>query len=77
MFKYFYTIEMLVALMAFINGAVCLINPQLAIKFQQKFYARINWRIEPIDLVKELRNTRIMGAISLILSIILVLYIAQ
>ena len=54
--------------LAVLNGVVCLFNPILAIKIQQKFYERINWKIEPINLKKELRNTRIMGLISLILA---------
>ncbi|HSV43958.1 MAG TPA: hypothetical protein VLJ10_05325 [Candidatus Bathyarchaeia archaeon] len=35
--------------------------PNLTIRLQQKFYALINWRMEPIDMDKEIRNTRAMG----------------
>lgn len=35
--------------------------PNLTIRLQQKFYTLINWRMEPIDMVKEIRNTRAMG----------------
>jgi hypothetical protein len=35
--------------------------PARAIDIQKKFYSLINWRMEPIDLPKEIRNTRIMG----------------
>lgn len=42
-------------------------KPNLAIEIQKKFYAQINWRMEPISLQKELRNTRIMGFILIIL----------
>jgi hypothetical protein len=75
MFKYFLILEILVAVMAFVNGVVCFLNPKQAIRIQQKFYEKINWRLEPIDLNKELRNTRIMGMISLALSITLLIYI--
>ncbi|MDD5005611.1 MAG: hypothetical protein PHS93_03800 [Candidatus Omnitrophica bacterium] len=67
-------IENATAVLAFLNGAICLLNPGLAIRIQQKFYEKINWKIEPINLIKELRNTRIMGLISLILSIILIIH---
>jgi len=36
-------------------------RPFSAIEIQKKFYAKINWRIEPISLKKEIRNTRLMG----------------
>jgi len=50
-------------------GLVLILNPGLAIELQKKFYAAINWKIEPISLEKELRNTRIMGALIIILSL--------
>lgn len=77
MFKYFLIIEILVTLMAFINGVICASNPGRAIKIQQKFYEKINWRLEPINLDKELRNTRIMGIISLVLATALAFCIAK
>jgi hypothetical protein len=36
-------------------------RPELAIEIQKRFYAKINWRIEPVSMPKEIRNTRIMG----------------
>ncbi len=50
-------------------GAFMVINPHLAIEIQRRFYAKINWRIEPISLSKEIRNTRIMGWFLIILSV--------
>jgi hypothetical protein len=35
--------------------------PARAIDIQKKFYFLINWRMEPVDVPKEIRNTRIMG----------------
>ena len=71
----FTLIKTLTAILALLNGLICSLNPRLAIKIQQKFYERINWKIEPINLAKELRNTRIMGLISLALAIALIIYI--
>jgi len=67
----FLYIKIITILLASINGFICFLNPSLAIRLQQKFYAKINWKIEPINLNKELRNTRIMGMISLIITIML------
>ena len=48
---------------ACISGLFMFMRPEAAIELQRRFYARINWRMEPISMSKELRNTRIMGAI--------------
>ena len=42
-------------------GFFFVIKPELAIEIQRRCYARINWRIEPISLQKEIRHTRMMG----------------
>ncbi|MDP3732120.1 MAG: hypothetical protein Q8R31_03695 [Candidatus Omnitrophota bacterium] len=48
-------------------GAFMVINPALSIEIQRRFYCHINWKIEPISLVKEIRNTRLMGWFLIIL----------
>ncbi len=48
---------------SFLLGIVLIFKPELAIEAQRRFYARINWRFEPISMAKEIRNTRIMGII--------------
>ena len=73
----FTAIKTLTAILAFLNGLICFLNPKLAIKIQQRFYENINWKIEPIDIGKELRNTRVMGLISLVLAIALTIYILK
>ena len=42
-------------------GLSLIIKPEVAIEIQRRFYAKINWNIEPISMEKEVRNTRIMG----------------
>jgi hypothetical protein len=42
-------------------GFCIALKPASVIEIQKRFYAGINWRIEPISMQKELRNTRIMG----------------
>ena len=54
-------ISILFSLCGIGTGLFLIINPALAIEIQRKFYAAINWKIEPISMEKEIRNTRIMG----------------
>lgn len=58
-----------------IAGYLCIKKPLNVIRFQQTFYEKINWRLEPIDLKKEIKNTQIMGAILVALSIVACLLI--
>ncbi len=51
----------LIVLVALALGFGLITAPQRAIDIQTKFYALINWRMEPISLEKEIRNTRLMG----------------
>ncbi len=71
----FICFEILIAILTLVSGVICISQPQQAIKIQQKFYERINWKMEPINLKKELNNTRIMGAICVILAIGLIVNI--
>jgi len=49
-------------------------QPLSAIEIQKKFYAKINWRMEPISLEKEIRNTRLMGLFLVIFVISAILF---
>jgi len=51
----------LVYLSALAAGLIMFLRPASVIAFQIKFYELINWRIQPISMPKEMRNTRIMG----------------
>lgn len=55
--------------LALFLGFFLYLRPADAIDAQKRFYARINWRIEPVNLEKELRNTRAMGMSLLVLAI--------
>ena len=50
-------------------GLLLIFKPSLAIEIQKRFYAQINWRIEPISMEKEVRNTRIMGWFLLVICV--------
>jgi hypothetical protein len=56
-------------------GLFLFLNPALAIEVQRKFYKRINWRIEPISMQKEIRNTKIMGLFLIALTLLIVVYV--
>lgn len=62
----------LVSSVIFTIGLFIFFKPASAIKLQIKFYGMINWRIEPIDMRKEIRNTRIMGAFLIIAAILVI-----
>jgi len=51
-------------------GIFLILKTEKAIELQKKFYEKINWRIEPISLVKELRNTKIMGFILILIGLL-------
>lgn len=50
-----------ISLAGAIIGLFVFLNPSLTIEIQRKFYEKINWRMEPISMPKEIRNTKIMG----------------
>ena len=55
-------------------GVFLFFRPAEAIEVQRRFYEKINWRIEPISIPKEIRNTRIMGLFLVIISLAAVVY---
>lgn len=63
---FFYTVYFL-SVSSIVCGLLCAKYPDKAILFQQRFYLKINWRIEPVSLKKEIRNTRIMGLFLILL----------
>jgi hypothetical protein len=56
------------AVFSFGCGLWCIRKPREVIHCQQRFYARINWRLEPLSWEKEERNTVRMGIFLLAVS---------
>ena len=52
-------------------GMFMIINPNFAIEIQRRFYEKINWKIEPISMSREIRNTRLMGYLLVVLLLVL------
>jgi hypothetical protein len=70
-----YIILIFIAASSILIGFFLFLNPYLSIRIQQKFYERINWRIEPISMSKEIRNTKFMGLFLLFLSFLVMVHI--
>ena len=51
-------------------GVFVFLKPEMTIELQRRFYVLINWRMEPISMSKEIRNTRSMGMILIIFSLL-------
>jgi hypothetical protein len=64
----------LLILCGIVTGGFLIFKPSSAISFQKKFYEMINWRIEPISMSKELRNTRIMGVFLIVFNLLAAFY---
>ena len=56
-------------------GALVAWKPKKTIDIQISIYRPLNWKIEPISMEKEIRNTRIMGMALLIVGVISLVYI--
>lgn len=66
-------IALLIALVSFVLGLFLIFKPSAAIELQRRFYESINWRITPVSMPKEIRNTKLMGAFLLIVVALLLL----
>lgn len=69
-------ISLIIYLLSIAIGLVMFFMPGAVIEFQRKFYEKINWRIELISMLKEIRNTKLMGlflALAVPLAIIYIL----
>lgn len=66
-------IPILISVVSIAVGLFVFFKPNLAIEIQKKFYEKINWRIEPISMQKEIRNTKIMGGFLVIAAIITII----
>jgi len=64
-----------VHLLGVIIGLIIFFIPSAVIEFQRKFYEKINWRIEPISMPKEITNTKFMGLSLTIFTFLSMIYI--
>ena len=59
-----------ISVISILIGLFLFLNPHFSIEIQRRFYEKINWRIEPVSLSKEIRNTKIMGIFLLIMALL-------
>ena len=62
-------ITLLVSVVGITIGLFVFFKPELTIEIQRRFYEKLNWRIEPINMQKEIHNTKIMGALLVVVAI--------
>lgn len=70
-----YCVQLMIVVIAIIFGALVAWKPKKTIDIQIALYRPFNWKLEPVSMEKEIRNTRIMGLTVLILGILSLVYI--
>ncbi|MBU4589951.1 MAG: hypothetical protein KKG01_03405, partial [Candidatus Omnitrophica bacterium] len=70
-----FCVRLMIAVIAIVFGSLIAWKPKKAIDIQIVLYRPFNWKIEPISMEKEIRNTRIMGLAVLVLGILSLGYI--
>ena len=70
-----YCMQLTIVVIAIVFGVLVAWKPKKTIDIQIAIYRPFNWKIEPISMEKEIRNTRIMGLTVLILGILSLIYI--
>ena len=68
-------IGVLIPAVGILIGLFIFLKPALAIELQKKFYEKLNWRIEPVSMEKELRHTKIMGLFLIVISLLISIYV--
>ncbi len=63
----------LISVVGIMLGFFVFFKPELTIEIQRKFYEKLNWRIEPISMKREIRNTKIMGMTLVVVSVIAII----
>lgn len=61
--------QFLVIFAGCVLGAIVFLKPRKVIDLQIRFYELINWKVTPISMEKEIRNTKMMGFVVIIISL--------
>ncbi|MCX5692068.1 MAG: hypothetical protein NTX47_00040 [Candidatus Omnitrophica bacterium] len=65
-----FCVQLTIGVIAIVFGALVAWKPKKTIEIQIALYRPFNWKIEPISMEKEIRNTRVMGLVVLVLGVI-------
>jgi len=67
-------IPILISVVSIVLGLFVFFKPELTIEIQRRFYEKLNWRIEPISMQKEIRNTKITGILLVAVAVATIIY---
>ena len=67
--------QLTIVVIVIVFGALIAWKPKKTINIQTALYRPFNWKLEPISMEKEIKNTRIMGLTLLILGTLALIYI--
>lgn len=67
-------VSVILVITGIIIGLLVFFYPVSVMRFQVKFYEKINWRIEPISLQKEFDRTRYTGLYLVVLCLLSSVY---
>ena len=65
-----FCIQLMVSTVAILFGALIAWKPRKVIDLQTALYRPFNWKLEPISMEKEIRNTRLMGLALVVIGIV-------
>lgn len=64
-----------ISCLGLVLGLLSTVQPKRLIVLYQRIMARLNWKVVPIDELRELRNTRILGVVLTALSLVIVFFV--
>lgn len=70
-----FCMQLTIVAIVIVFGVLVAWKPKKIIDMQTALYRPFNWRLEPISMEKEIKNTRLMGLVLLILGVISLIYI--
>ena len=70
-----FCVRITVVVIAILFGALLAWKPKKVIDAQTAIYRPFNWKLEPISMEKEIKNTRIMGMSVLVTGVIVLVLI--
>jgi len=74
---FYFQIPIMILIVSLAIGVFLFLKPASIIEIQRKFYEKINWRVEPISMPKEIRNTKIMGLSLILMSLVAAVYLIK
>jgi hypothetical protein len=74
---FFFFLQVILSGVALLIGLVLIAIPRKVIDAQIALYRPFNWKLEPISMEKEIRNTRIMGWIMVLFCAVSVAFLKR